>query len=141
MMFPRATNLFDLLFVLMFALQSASAWPSMPRHPLASPPWTKDHGHNELFMPTPDHIIPGKQQQDSYKSHHYCEPHHNDAVHGEYKSAPCPALNTLANRGFIPRSGKHITYENLAQASCEVYNFGEDNVGTGSVGSSRGLAS
>ncbi|KAI4257935.1 MAG: hypothetical protein LQ352_001441 [Teloschistes flavicans] len=95
---------------------------------LSSPPWANDHGHNELFIPTPDHIIPGKSPLQYDKKRHYYEPHHNDAIHGTYKRAPCPALNTLANRGFIPRSGKRITYENLAQAARDVYNFGDDNI-------------
>lgn len=107
---------------------SAHAWLSIPQQSLSSPPWANDHGHNELFIPTPDHIIPGKSPLQYDKKRHYYEPHHNDAIHGTYKRAPCPALNTLANRGFIPRSGKRITYENLAQAARDVYNFGDDNV-------------
>ncbi|KAL8640185.1 MAG: hypothetical protein Q9228_002869 [Teloschistes exilis] len=107
---------------------TAQAWPSISQQTLTSPPWANDHGHNELFIPTPDHIIPGKKPLQYDKNRHYYEPHHNDADHGTYKRAPCPALNTLANRGFIPRSGKHITYENLAQAARDVYNFGDDNI-------------
>ena len=34
----------------------------------------------------------------------------------------------LANRGYIHRSGRNITYESLAQAVRDVYNFGDDNV-------------
>lgn len=108
---------------------TAQAWPSFSQQPLTSPPpWANDRGHNELFIPTPGHIIPGKKPLQYDKKRHYYEPHHNDAVYGTYKRAPCPALNTLANRGFIPRSGKQITYENLAQAARDVYNFGDDNV-------------
>ncbi|KAL8694934.1 MAG: hypothetical protein Q9218_000505 [Villophora microphyllina] len=106
------------------ACQSVYAWPSIPQRSLSSPPWANDHGHNELFIPTPDHIIPGKKPLQYDQKRHYYEPHHNDET---YKRAPCPALNMLANRGFIPRTGKHIAYENLAQAARDVYNFGDDN--------------
>ena len=60
---------------------------------------------------------------------HYYEPHHNNEKNGTYKRASCPALNTLANRGFIPRSGRQVKYQEIAQAMREVFNFGDDNVG------------
>ncbi|KAL8818069.1 MAG: hypothetical protein Q9223_003217 [Gallowayella weberi] len=118
---------FEVIFCFL-ALRFANAWPPIDQQPLTSPPWANDHGHNELFIPRPDHIIPAKKPLQFDHERHYYEQHHNDAVHGTYKRAPCPALNTLANRGFIPRSGKHITYENLAQAARDVYNFGDDNI-------------
>jgi hypothetical protein len=31
--------------------------------------------------------------------------------------SPCPALNALANHGFLPRNGKNITLAMLEQAS------------------------
>ncbi|KAL9586054.1 MAG: hypothetical protein Q9212_001144 [Teloschistes hypoglaucus] len=124
----RISNFEDAVSFALLVSQTAQAWPSITQKSLTSQPWANDHGHNELFIPTPDHIIPGKKPLQYDKQRHYYEPHHNDAVHGTYKRAPCPALNTLANRGFIPRSGKHITYENLAQAARDVYNFGDDNV-------------
>eukprot|EP00026_Physarum_polycephalum_P014977 Phypoly_transcript_15552.p1 GENE.Phypoly_transcript_15552~~Phypoly_transcript_15552.p1 ORF type:complete len:246 (+),score=32.94 Phypoly_transcript_15552:153-890(+) len=36
---------------------------------------------------------------------------------------PCPALNTLANHGFLPRNGKNITQPVLANAIETVYGF------------------
>ncbi|RLN87562.1 hypothetical protein BBJ28_00006574 [Nothophytophthora sp. Chile5] len=40
-----------------------------------------------------------------------------------YHRSPCPALNTLANHGFLPRDGKALTPEILSQALVEVYNI------------------
>ncbi|KAJ3830496.1 Cloroperoxidase [Lentinula raphanica] len=36
--------------------------------------------------------------------------------------APCPGLNTLANHGYIPRSGRNIPFVLLVRAIMEVYN-------------------
>lgn len=36
---------------------------------------------------------------------------------------PCPALNTLANHGIFPRSGRNITDENIRTALTSVYRF------------------
>ncbi|KAJ3973570.1 Cloroperoxidase [Lentinula raphanica] len=36
--------------------------------------------------------------------------------------APCPGLNTLANHGYIPRSGRNISFVLLVRAITEVYN-------------------
>eukprot|EP01111_Echinosteliopsis_oligospora_P018494 TRINITY_DN851_c0_g1_i1.p1 TRINITY_DN851_c0_g1~~TRINITY_DN851_c0_g1_i1.p1 ORF type:complete len:261 (+),score=72.41 TRINITY_DN851_c0_g1_i1:27-785(+) len=36
---------------------------------------------------------------------------------------PCPALNTLANHGFLPRNGQNITAANLTSALEEVLNI------------------
>ncbi|KAJ3926022.1 MAG: Chloroperoxidase, partial [Lentinula lateritia] len=37
--------------------------------------------------------------------------------------APCPGLNTLANHGYIPRSGRNIDFITLVAAIMEVYNI------------------
>ncbi|KAJ4001204.1 hypothetical protein F5050DRAFT_1561306 [Lentinula boryana] len=37
--------------------------------------------------------------------------------------APCPGLNTLANHGYIPRSGRDISFLTLVRAIMEVYNI------------------
>ncbi|KAL8847169.1 MAG: hypothetical protein Q9221_007770 [Calogaya cf. arnoldii] len=34
----------------------------------------------------------------------------------------------LANRGCIPRSGKRVGYAEIAQASRDIFNFGDDNI-------------
>ncbi|KAH9844176.1 Cloroperoxidase [Rhodofomes roseus] len=37
--------------------------------------------------------------------------------------SPCPALNALANHGYLPRNGRGITALQLVRALVEVYNF------------------
>jgi len=37
--------------------------------------------------------------------------------------APCPALNMLANHGYIPRNGRNISFIQLVRALHEVYNL------------------
>ncbi|KAE9362459.1 hypothetical protein PF008_g2 [Phytophthora fragariae] len=40
-----------------------------------------------------------------------------------FRRSPCPGLNSLANHGHIPRSGKNITHESLGAALMSVFNF------------------
>ncbi|PRP86779.1 hypothetical protein PROFUN_02928 [Planoprotostelium fungivorum] len=44
---------------------------------------------------------------------------------GAYRS-PCPALNTLANHGYLPRSGQNITKDDLIQGLFKGLNVGRD---------------
>jgi len=39
--------------------------------------------------------------------------------------SPCPALNTLANHGLLPRNGQHINYDMLKHALIDIYNLGD----------------
>lgn len=61
-------------------------------------------------------------------THEYVRPSGGD-VSGVPKNAaknhrsPCPALNTLANHGYIPRDGKNLTPEMLARGVTEVFNI------------------
>lgn len=48
-------------------------------------------------------------------THAYCPHHKGDA------RSPCPALNTLANHGYLPRDGKNITIFGLIRALREGY--------------------
>ncbi len=41
----------------------------------------------------------------------------------KFHRSPCPALNTLANHGYIPRDGKLLTIKTLATAVSETYNL------------------
>ncbi|KAF5392046.1 hypothetical protein D9757_003182 [Collybiopsis confluens] len=50
--------------------------------------------------------------------HSYIHPNH-----AKVARAPCPALNTLANHGYIPDSGRDITFLTLLRAVMEVYNI------------------
>jgi len=50
-------------------------------------------------------------------THAYCPPQPGDL------RSPCPALNTLANHGFLPRNGKNIGAFAIAKALKEGYNL------------------
>ena len=105
-----------------------ASYPSLQISNPTLPPWAADHGHNELYKPTPGHILPMKVPLQFDAKLHYYEPHHNNEENGKYKRSSCPALNTLANRGFIPRTGRKVKYEDMAQSMRDVFNFGDDNV-------------
>jgi len=82
-------------------------------------------GHNELYIPDYNNPVPGKIPYHVNEQVHYYEKHINgDGI----RRSPCPAVNTLANRGYVNRSGRNISYEEIAQAARDVYNFGDDNV-------------
>ncbi|KAJ7916323.1 Cloroperoxidase [Mycena leptocephala] len=40
--------------------------------------------------------------------------------------SPCPGLNTLANHGYLPRDGKHITAPMMLKAASDGFNFKAD---------------
>jgi hypothetical protein len=42
--------------------------------------------------------------------------------------SPCPALNTLANHGLIPRNGKNINVNDLAAVASSIYSLSEQSV-------------
>ncbi|MCJ1278189.1 hypothetical protein MMC21_006004 [Puttea exsequens] len=115
-----------LSFALPLCLSLAA--PSAPSLPLGHPPWLDDHGHNQPYYPNPLNPVPGKLPLNIDEKVNYYEPHHNNDGNGTYKRSPCPAVNLLANRGYIPRDGKQVSYPELAQASRDVYNFGDDNI-------------
>ncbi|KAK7219631.1 hypothetical protein V2G26_007634 [Clonostachys chloroleuca] len=56
---------------------------------------------------------------------HYSEPkgHEYQAPKGDDRRSPCPGLNVMANHGFLPRSGKEITVENIRYATGAAFNF------------------
>jgi len=49
--------------------------------------------------------------------------------------SPCPAINTLANHGFINRDGKNINVLDLAAALEEVYNVRDETLIQGPIAS------
>ncbi|KAL0948864.1 hypothetical protein HGRIS_008984 [Hohenbuehelia grisea] len=49
--------------------------------------------------------------------HEYCAPQKDDV------RSPCPALNTLANHGFIPRNGKDISAMDIVRGLKAAYNL------------------
>lgn len=85
-------------------------------------------GHNDLYFPSPDRPVPTKIPFEIDETIHYHLKYINGSENGYYRRSSCPAVNTLANRGYIKRSGRNIAYEEIAQASRDVYNFGDDNV-------------
>ncbi|KAJ7478663.1 Cloroperoxidase [Mycena galericulata] len=42
--------------------------------------------------------------------------------------SPCPGLNTLANHGFLPRSGMNISIPMMLQAAVDGFNVGSDSI-------------
>ncbi|KAJ7586901.1 Chloroperoxidase [Mycena floridula] len=59
-------------------------------------------------------VIAGASAQDS--SHQWIAPTSTDL------RSPCPALNTLANHGFLPRDGRNLTPDIVLQASQDGFN-------------------
>ncbi|KAE8909268.1 hypothetical protein PF005_g20647 [Phytophthora fragariae] len=43
-----------------------------------------------------------------------------------FRRSPCPALNTLANHGYLPRDGKNITVKMALAAARDKFNIAED---------------
>lgn len=41
-----------------------------------------------------------------------------------FRRSPCPALNTLANHGYLPRNGQNITHQMLKDGIMGIYNIG-----------------
>jgi hypothetical protein len=73
--------------------------PSASLHPLAS-------GEHAYFRPDDDQVwgLPGNKSFAYFRS-------------------PCPALNALANHGYIPRDGKGLTPDILGEGIMTVYNL------------------
>ncbi|KAJ7716397.1 Cloroperoxidase [Mycena maculata] len=42
--------------------------------------------------------------------------------------SPCPGLNTLANHGYLPRSGKNLSIPMMLQAAIDGFNVGPDAI-------------
>ena len=85
-------------------------------------------GRSEPFYPTPQHILPEKKPFYVNETENYLQRFYNGSVNGFYRRSSCPAINILANRGYINRSGRNVTYSELAHAVRRVWNFGDDNV-------------
>ncbi|KAL3672573.1 hypothetical protein V7S43_001868 [Phytophthora oleae] len=79
-----------------------------------------------LFVNKPALIVP--QPLDISGQYAYFRPS-GDQVSGfkdsraKYHRSPCPALNVLANHGYIPRDGKIITSRLLQKSLIKVYNL------------------
>ncbi|KAA8649467.1 uncharacterized protein ATNIH1004_002138 [Aspergillus tanneri] len=98
-----------------------------PFHQKVLQPDSPNFGVNEPFIPTPSHILPEKKAFHIDEKVNYYQRFYNGSRNGEYRRSSCPAINALANRGYINRSGRNITYSELAHAVRDVWNFGDDN--------------
>ena len=119
------------LCTIIFSLMSIQSVTSLSVLQISTPeppPWAGDHDHNELYRSTAGHVQPMKKSFDFDVKQHYYEPHHNNEKNGTYKCSSCPAVNTLANTDFIPRNGRNVTYQSIALAMRDVFNFSNDNV-------------
>lgn len=85
-------------------------------------PW--GDGHNERYVPDRHSPIPGNIPFVVNEQINYFEKHINES---DVRRSSCPGVNALANRGYIPRSGRDVSYQELSQAARDVYNFGDDN--------------
>ncbi|KAI2602752.1 Chloroperoxidase [Hypoxylon sp. NC1633] len=88
----------------------------------------KGFGHNDLFHPNPEHPVPYKIPFSWDEGLHYYKKQVNGSGGGSFRRSSCPAINALANRGYIHRSGRNIHYEEISQAARTVWNFGDDNI-------------
>ncbi|CAI6332246.1 unnamed protein product [Periconia digitata] len=84
-------------------------------------------GQNEPFVPTPAHLLPYKKPFKIDEEHNYYKGYVNGSEDGYIRRSSCPAVNVLANRGYINRSGRNISYTELSHAVRKVWNFGDDN--------------
>ena len=83
--------------------------------------------HNEPWYPDPLNPVPYKKPLSIDERVNWFKQLHNGSENGYYRRSSCPAINMLANRGYINRSGRSIKYTDLYRAVRDVYNFGEDN--------------
>lgn len=111
------------LFLLLGLLGSSLAYPSFAQKVLSDR--LQSAASCEPFVPTPKHPVPGKLPLSINTTVNYFEYHANG---GDYRRSSCPAVNVLANRGFINRSGRNITADELTKAFRDIYNFGIDVV-------------
>ena len=127
MLNSQSFSMFILYILTLIAITIAHAIsPAVLQKALQGPPTHR--GHNELLVPNPAHPVPYKSPLSIDERLNWFEQARNGSKNGYYKRSSCPGVNMLANRGYINRSGRNITYESLAQAARHVYNFGDDNV-------------
>ncbi|KAF8075740.1 Chloroperoxidase [Lyophyllum atratum] len=65
----------------------------------------------------PKHAHNGKSCPVTGKGHEWCPPQKGDS------RSPCPALNTLANHGYLPRDGKNLSVFDLISGLRAGYNL------------------
>ncbi|KAF4602768.1 hypothetical protein EYR40_005985 [Pleurotus pulmonarius] len=83
-----------------------------PDFPTYYPPLPADH------PPLPPHAHADNSKKCPFAAkHEFCPPQEGDV------RSPCPALNTMANHGYINRSGKNLTAAALTSALQKCYNL------------------
>ena len=80
------------------------------------------------WKPTSERPIPLKVPWVIDEKVNFYEKRDNGSENGRYRRSSCPAMNTLANRGYIDRTGRNISKTTLTKAAVDVFNFGLDNV-------------
>ena len=126
------SSIFSLSLAFLISPGHVSAYKFLAQEFLAAeplPPAAAAGLCQQPFTPTPQHPVPGRKPLFINETINFHERHVNGSRAGEYRRSSCPAVNTLANRGFINRSGRDITADELIKAFVEVFNFGIDNVG------------
>ena len=53
--------------------------------------------------------------------HHYYEQEGQQGESNSYSRSPCPAINTLANHGYIRRDGRNVGLEDMALALSDIF--------------------
>ncbi|KAJ6582238.1 Cloroperoxidase [Mycena capillaripes] len=71
---------------------------------------------------TADEISPSQALLDAGGNHGWIAPTATDV------RSPCPGLNTLANHGYLPRTGKNITIPMILNAASDALNVNADTI-------------
>ncbi|KAK7028707.1 Cloroperoxidase [Favolaschia claudopus] len=99
------------------ASASASASPSANSNPKSSGPTTEVQGGlTGVLMTLPDQIADAGLKRIPDDQHPFIAPKPDD------QRGPCPAMNVLANHGYIPRNGI-ATFEELTTGMMEGFNM------------------
>ncbi|KAL9120963.1 MAG: hypothetical protein Q9187_002482 [Circinaria calcarea] len=120
-------TLLYLLLLFSSLLDSSSAYAYLSHQEVLSDPQS---ARCDPFTPTPEHPIPRKLPLSIDPKVNYYKHYVNGSRYGAYRRSSCPAVNMLANRGYINRSGRNITVAELTKAFIDVFNFGIDQIVT-----------
>ncbi|KAJ7432419.1 Chloroperoxidase [Mycena galericulata] len=71
---------------------------------------------------TTDALSPSLAPLDPGGNHDWIEPTATDV------RSPCPGLNTLANHGYLPRTGKNISIPMILNAASDAFNINADTI-------------
>ncbi|KAJ8127451.1 heme-thiolate peroxidase [Lasiodiplodia mahajangana] len=128
MLQPRVQSTMLVILVLIASCTALLADSLLSRRTIPETQGQTVVGHNDLYYPNPQHPIPYKIPFVWDESLHYFEKQTNGSGQGYYRRSSCPGVNALANRGYVNRSGRNISYDDIGQAARTVWNFGDDNI-------------